>query len=232
MNSGKDIWAKAIESAGGEVWQNPRYLHLSGEARFSPYASIDKVLDFDTYEMYRVFPSESTAAHQANGQIRFEAKAGEEVFFRLCFDGKNSDIYLSEKAKPHAEHFKWSNNFGFGIFRFADRDGFTIERMVDDQVDGHPCYLLKITDASQTDTYFAVDKDAGYIRQVGFNTDLGWHHRTYSHFEKTASGFVQPERICIYFNGLKWMDIYWQHYEINVPPDEDIFRQRETHDDK
>ncbi|MEM6800078.1 MAG: hypothetical protein AAF696_01675 [Bacteroidota bacterium] len=230
MSSANDIWKMAIEAAGGEIWQKPRFLHLSGEARFTPYASHSDVLDFDTYKMYRVFPEENDAARKANGKVRFDAAEGKEDFFKLCFDGKESNLYLSEKAKPHAEHFKWSNNFGFSIFRFADREDFHIERMADDRADGYACYVLKIRDARQTDTYFWLDKEKGYIRQLGFDTEKGWHHRIYSNFERTKSGFLQPERLCIYFSGLKWMDIYWQHYEINVPIADEIFTLRERQD--
>lgn len=229
MKTGKNIWDFAIKAAGGKVWQNPETLHLSGKAIFTPYGRIKDLLHFDTYKMYRVFPSENKAAHQANGKVRFDAAAGDDSFFQLCFDGKNSQVFLSEIAKPYADHFKWSNNFGFGIFRFADREGFSIERLVDDQVEGFPCFVLKITDPKQTETYFAVDQENGYIRQVGFSTDLGWHHRTYDVFSKTPVGFLQPEKIRIYFSGIKWMDIHWQEYEVNSPISDQVFTSKKQH---
>lgn len=227
MKTGLEIWEFAIAAAGGSIWQEPKTLHLSGEAIFTPYGSPDKTLVFDTYEMYRVFPSENQAAHQANGKVRFDAAAGQTQFFQLCFDGKQSNVFLSDLAKPYADHFKWSNNFGFGIFRFANREGFSIERLIDDQVEGFPCYVLKITDAKQTETFFSIDQELGFIRQVGFSTELGWHHRTYDIFEKNTNGFIQPEKIRIYFSGIKWMDIHWQRYTVNLPISDEIFTLKE-----
>ena len=67
-----EILQKAIEAAGGSVWQNPTTLQLSGQAHFTPFGSLAKALHFDTYRMYRVFPQHNEAAHTANGKVAFE----------------------------------------------------------------------------------------------------------------------------------------------------------------
>jgi len=141
----------------------------------------------------------------------------------LKFNGKDSNINLADVAKPYAEYFKWSNNFGFGILRFADQDTFSVERLVDDQIEGHPCYFIKITDPQENVTFFAADQTTYFLRMVGFSTGLGWHHRIYSDFQPDTTGFVQPMRVRIYFDGIKWVDIDWESVQVNEPIPEEWF---------
>ncbi|MFM7462042.1 MAG: hypothetical protein ACKO15_14520, partial [Burkholderiales bacterium] len=144
----KQILQMAVAASGGDTWQQPKTLMLKGDAVWTPYGKTDAAhqMKFDDYAMYRVFPTENDSARQASGKVRFDAKQGENVFMQLIFDSKATHNFLSEQAKPYQKHFSWSNNFGFGILRFADRDGFQVDRLTDDQIEGALCYVVQITD--------------------------------------------------------------------------------------
>ena len=134
--TGKAILQDAVKASGGATWQQPKMLMLKGDAVWTPHGKTDAatMLRFDEYAMYRVFPADNDAARQANGKVRFDAASNKTPFMQLIFDGKNTHNFLSDAAKPYQKHFSWSNNFGFGILRFADREGFVVERLTDDQV--------------------------------------------------------------------------------------------------
>lgn len=220
------IIKQAIAAAGGDTWQQPQTLELKGDATFTPFGKTDPAnkLEFNEYLMYRVFPSENTAAHQANGKVRFDAWAGKNNFMQLVFDGKATRNSLSEAAKPYQKHFSWSNNFGFGILRFADKEGFLLARLADDQVEGQECYVVQITDPKKMVTTFFVDRKTNFIRSVAFTTDVGYHHRIYSEFSKAPNvNFVQPQRVRLYFDGIKWMDIRWRKFKVNEPIADSVF---------
>jgi hypothetical protein len=226
--TGKEILKRTVIASGGDTWQQPQTLQLSGDATWTPYGKTDtSSMYFDTYKMYRVFPSENSAARQANGKVRFDAKYGDSTYMQLIFDSKITKNYLSGRAKPYQKYFSWSNNFGFSIIRFADRDSFTVNRLANDLVDGHDCYVVQIIDPKKFTTSFWIDSKSFYIRSVGFVTDLGWHHRIYSDFEKLNVGagkfFIQPKRLRLYFEGVKWMDINWRNNKVNREIPDNIF---------
>lgn len=222
--SASEILKRAVAAAGGDTWQRPQTLVLQGVADFYPEGCRDKKMHFDKYAMYRVFPPENDEAHKANGRVRFDAAEGDSIFFKLTFDGKTSSTYLSPKAKPYEKHFAWTNNFGFGIIRFADSPGFRLDLLADDQVEGYPCHFIQITDPKQNKTLFAIDTRNFYIRMVGFNTEVGYHHRIYSDFKKAPDvSFLQPTRVRLYFEGVKWMDIRWQQFAVNQPIAPQVF---------
>jgi|694.fasta_scaffold02350_2 hypothetical protein len=226
--SAKEILQWAVAASGGNLWQQPESLELHGTALFTPFGKTDTShqKQLDTYSMYRIFPGESKAAHQANGKIRFDAAAGEQVFMQLIFDGSKTQNKLSEAARPYREHFSWSNNFGFGIIRFADRDSFLVERLTDELNDGIPCYTVQITDPKKMITVFQIDKKNHLIRGVSFSTTVGYHHRIYSDFKKIKVGdrfFMQPGRVRLFFDGVRWMDIHWQKHRVNEPISDDVF---------
>jgi hypothetical protein len=222
--SAKEILRRTVTASGGDTWQQPNTLLLRGVATFTPHGKTDSLLFFDKYAMYRIFPAENNAAHQANGKVRFDAFYGQNSFFELKFDGKKSKMQMSDRAKPYSKHFNWSNNFGFGIIRFADRDSFQVTRLTDDQVEGYPCYMVQITDPKQTITTFGIDKKTFYIRLVAFTTDVGYHHRIYSNFKKAINiSFIQPTRVRLYFDGVKWMDINWQEFKVNERIEDKVF---------
>jgi hypothetical protein len=225
----KKILQLAVAAAGGDTWQQPKTLVLQGDAVWTPYGKMDAAhrIRFDDYAMYRVFPTENDAARQANGKVRFDAKDGGNTFMQLIFDGRETQNFLSDRAKPYQKHFSWSNNFGFGILRFADREGFVVERLADDQVEGALTYVVQITDPKKQVTTFFIDQQSHYIRSVAFNTDVGYHHRIYSDFKRAPNvAFVQPTRVRLYFDGIKWMDIFWRQFNVNEPIADAVFSKK------
>ncbi|MBL8515083.1 MAG: hypothetical protein JNJ55_13910, partial [Betaproteobacteria bacterium] len=68
------------------------------------------------------------------------------------------------------------------------------------------------------------DRKTSYIRSVAFTTDVGYHHRVYSEFSKAPIvNFVQPQRVRLYFDGIKWMDIRWRQFKVNEPIADSVF---------
>jgi hypothetical protein len=225
--SGQQILQLAIKASGGDTWQRPQTLLLKGDAVFTPYGKTDDthLQRMDDYAMYRVFPAQNDAAHAANGKVRFDAKSGGALFMQLIFDGKDTRNQLSEQAAPYQKHFSWSNNFGFGILRFADQDGYLVERLGDDQIEGKPCFVVQITDPKKMITTFFVDQRQHFIRSVAFDTDVGFHQRIYSDFKSAKNvRFIQPTRVRLYFDGIKWMDIHWRAFAVNQPIADAVFR--------
>jgi hypothetical protein len=224
----REILRLAVAASGGNLWQQPETLELHGTALFTPYGKTDSLhqKQLDNYSMYRIFPADNKAAHQANGKIRFDAASGDQVFMQLIFDGTKTRNVLSDDARPFREHFSWSNNFGFGIIRFADKDSFLVERLTDEMYDGFPCFTVQITDTKKMITVFQIDKKSYLIRGVGFTTTVGYHHRIYSEFKKIRVGnlfFMQPRRVRLFFDGVRWMDIHWQKHFVNQPIDAEVF---------
>ncbi len=227
--SAKEILKLAVAASGGNTWQQPKTLQLSGNASFTPFGKKDSSsFYFDTYKMYRVFPSENNAARVANGKVKFDAKYGDSIFMQLIFDSKISKNYLSEKAKPYQKYFSWSNNFGFSIIRFADRDSFVVSKLVNDNIEGFECFVVQIKDPKNFITTFWIDAKKYFIRSVGFVTDLGWHQRIYSNFEKLNAGkklfFIQPKKLKLYFEGIKWMEINWINNKVNEQIEDIVFQ--------
>ena len=221
-----EVLKKATEVAGGETWHNPKTLLLKGDADFTPYGLADEknAIHFDKYVMHRVFPPYNDEAHKMNGRVRFDAAYKDSTFFLLNFDGKKQTLNLSERAKPYAKQFNLSNNFGFSIIRFADKPEFQTLLLGDDFVDGFPCYIIKIIDPKKNQTVFGIDKKDFYIRQVAFGTEIGFHHRIYSDFKKAKNvSFLQPTRLRIYFEGLKWVDIHWREFYVNQEINDKVF---------
>lgn len=223
------IVEKAVEEAGGDAWAKPKTLLLRGEAVFYWQGEKKEELRVDNYKMWRVFPTENKAAHQANGRVRFDAFRGDQLYFQISFDGRESYAKFSPEAEHTRESSRWENNFGFGILRFARDPGFALTRMADDQVEGHDCYFIRVIDPKQQITDFGIDKKDYAIRYVGFKTPRGFHHRIYSEFRWHQNPrFRQPCRVRLYYDGVKWTDIHWKEFEINKPIAEDVFVLKKT----
>ena len=109
-----EIAKKTIEANGGENWRRPKTLQLSGTATIIWNG---KTYTLDNYKMWRVFPDANDNARGANGKVRFDAFAGDKLFFQIAFDGKNTVQNLSDDAKAKEEMLKWSNN---SAFQFLD----------------------------------------------------------------------------------------------------------------
>ena len=216
-----EIAKKTIAASGGENWRRPKTLQLSGNATL--YWN-DKAYKITTYKMWRVFPDENEAARSANGKVRFDAFEGDKLFFQISFDSKNTVQFLSDEAKKQEELLKWSNNFGFSIFRFVENKDFQIIRLPDDKIDGFPCYFIKIIDPKKTETIFGVDRKTFFIRYAAFKTPIGFHQRIYSDFKMNKNPqFNQPRSLRIFVEGVKIADVYWSDFKVNEPIADEVF---------
>ncbi|MEM7586029.1 MAG: VOC family protein [Acidobacteriota bacterium] len=217
------IVERAYEEAGGEAWRRPETLRLSGVATLYEQGHADRVTVADRYDMWRVFPQQSDDAHRANGKVRFDAFAGDDLVFQVSYDGEKTYDH-NGVVPPERARRDWSAAFGFGILRFALDDGFRVERLADDQVEGHDCYFVRVIDPSESQTMFGIDQTDFSVRMVGFETPRGWHHRVYSDFEwHEAPRFRQPTRVRLYYDGVKTNDIHWQEFAVNAPLDDALF---------
>jgi hypothetical protein len=221
--NGAAIVALAQDAAGGPRWRDIRSLQLAGTAVFYRDGKREQRSVADSYKMWRVFPSESADAHAANGQVRFHAQSGDRTLFQISFDGEHSYDQNGRIDDASASE-RWKSNFGFGIIRFALRDGFSVTRMADDSVDGHDCFFVQVRDPSERQTLFAIDKASHAIRMVGFDTPQGFHHRVYDNFQRhEGDPFVQPGSVRLYYDGVKTTDIRWTDFEVNPQIPRDTF---------
>lgn len=219
----RQIVSRAHAAAGGEAWIRPRTLHLVGRAVLYRDGLFAQRTKAEHYEMWRVFPAWNEAAHGASGKVRIDATSGGRVLFQQAFDGEhtwNQDGRV-EQAQASRE---WSENFGFGIIRFALDPGFVLTRMADDQVEGHPSYVVRVRDPAGTDTSFWIDQTDYAIRKVGFDTARGWHTRIYSDFRfHRTPRFQQPTRVRLYYDDVLTNDVHWQRFAIDGPIDDAVF---------
>jgi hypothetical protein len=207
------IIARAHEAAGGEEWVRPRTLHLVGEAVF--YREGGVVERHERYEMWRVYPETKDDAHAADGMVRIQSWRDGQTALLLAFDGERS--YTAAGPQPPSEADRqWSENFGFGVIRFALDEGYTQVRLPDDLVDGRPVFVVDVVDPAGGRTQFAIAQDNFQILRVGFATPRGWHERIYSDFyTNPGSAWVQPTRIRLFYNGVKQNELYWYSFALN-----------------
>jgi hypothetical protein len=217
------IVQRAHEAAGGAAWKRPKTLHLTGRATLYRDGLAANALVLDHYEMWRVFPAWNDAAHGANGKFRLEGRAGERVVIRQSFDG--TDTWdANGKLPPALASREASENYGFGIIRFALDEGFRLVRLPDDQVEGHPSHAVRVIDPTGSETTFWIDRESFAIRKVGFDTPRGWHERIYSDFYRVEpSGFMQPGRVRLYYKGALTNDITWEQAVVDAPIADAVF---------
>jgi hypothetical protein len=217
------IVQRAHEAAGGSVWKRPKTLHLIGRATIYRDGLAANALALDHYEMWRVFPAWNDAAHGANGKFRLEARAAERVVIRQSFDGV--DTWDANGKVPQAQASREaSENYGFGIIRFALDEGFRLARVPDDQVEGHASHAVRVTDPTGGETTFWIDRGSFAIRKVAFDTPRGWHERIYSDFYRVEpSGFMQPGRVRLYYRGALANDIIWTKAVVDAPVAPEVF---------
>ncbi|MEO6170366.1 MAG: hypothetical protein ABIO84_05465 [Lysobacter sp.] len=219
----RTIVSRAHEVAGGAAWQRPVTLHLRGRALLYEDGVLDTRTVAERWEMWRVFPMWNTTAHGPSGKVRVEGASNGKLLFQVSFDGTNTYDRngLVPGAKASAE---WAEAFGFGIIRFALDDGFSLTRLADDQVEGHPSYNVAVKDPSGSSTLFWIDSASHVIRKVGFDTPRGWHERIYSGFEYHQNPrFMQATRVRLYYKGALTNDITWEQYAINAPIADAVF---------
>ena len=221
--TGNEIMAKAHLAAGGDTWANPKSAFMSGYGLFW-YNGSDTPVRHEPHRMWRVYPAEKGAAHQADGKVRIDSFRGEHPVFQVSFDGTNTYNQQGKVDDELADSNRWASNFGFGVIRHAFDDGYNIKRVADDQVDGHEVYVVQITDPAGGKTLFAFDKDDFMVRKLGFMTPRGWHERLYSdHFSKPGISWIQPGKVRLFYNGVKSNEVYWTDFEINNEFSDEVF---------
>ena len=174
--------------------------------------------------MWRVFDPGRQAAHAAEGKVRITSMSKGKQMFTVGFDGTNTWNEKGVFPKVEADAF-WASNFGFGIIRRAGNPGFVAARVADDSIDGHPIYLVRLTDPQGGATLFGIDRATYAIRTMGFTTPRGWHLRTYDDFVRLKNpDWLQARKVTLYYNGVKANEVYWAKAVVNAPIDEGLFR--------
>ena len=217
------IVGMAHAAAGGDSWKRPGTLHLVGSATLHRDGTAASRAEVAHYEMWRVFPAWNRAAHGANGKFRLDARNGDALLFQVSFDG--SDTWNQDgRVEQAAASREWSENFGFGIIRFALDEGFTLARMADDQVDGRAAWTVRVDDPEGGRTLFWIDQADHSVRKVAFDTPRGWHERIYSDFYMVdPPRFQQPGRVRMYYGGVLVSDIRWTRAEVDAPIADAVF---------
>ncbi len=207
----------AVASAGGDGWLHARTNVMSGHATLCRDADPARCVHADRYVMYRVYPIEVKAAHAGTGKFRLDADANGKPIFRIAFDGTRS-YDQDGPVPPERAANDEANAFGFSAIRFARTPGYRVERLTDDDIEGRPCFLVRVTDPSGQYTLFGIDREDGSIRYAAWRSPRGWHHRLYSDFYWVPEpGFLQPGRVRLYYDGLKAVDIRWTRASIGEP---------------
>jgi len=212
-----EIVRRAHSAAGGEDWMRPRTLTLTGRGLFWPQGTEASRIEVPDYRMWRVYPAQSDDAHAANGWVRIDAKHGDgSIYFQAAYDGETT--YNQNGAVPGAEASReWSENFGFGIIRFALGEGFILERLPDDMADGRPMHVIRVNDPQGGKTLFGIAAGHYAIVWLAFETPRGWHERRYSEFYRNPGvSFTQSGRVRLYYDGVKQNEIIWTGYALNA----------------
>lgn len=220
---GPAILARATEAAGGEGWAKAKTLMLAGHAVFYGPSGAAPRSTADDYRMWRVYDPARAASHSAEGKVRIIASAKGRPLFTVGYDGTTTWNERGVVPKAEADAY-WATNFGFGIIRHASDPGFKAERVPDDSIDGHPLYMVRLTDPSGGVTLFGIDQQSYAIRTMGFATPRGWHVRTYDDFVTLAHPrWLQARHVTLYYNGVKANEVFWTDTKVNAPIDDAIF---------
>ncbi|MEO1034096.1 MAG: hypothetical protein AAFX44_00925 [Pseudomonadota bacterium] len=215
-----EIVARAHAAAGGAFWVNPQTLSMDGYGLFYDGATTRR---HEQHRMWRVYPASKAVAHQADGKVRIDSVSNGKVVFQVSWDGERTYTQAGPIA-DRASASQWQASFGFGAIRFALSDGYRLERLPNDHVDGHATYTVKVVDPSGGATLFGIDQKSYRIRWLGFDTPRGWHERRYSEFfEKPGVRWVQPGRVRLYYDGVKSNEIVWTDFRVNEPIADELF---------
>ncbi len=219
----REIVRLAHAAGGGDSWKRPKTLHLTGSATLYSDGTAASRAEVPHYEMWRVFPAWNRAAHGANGKFRLDARNGDATVYQISYDGKDT---WNDKGKVEqaAASREWSENFGFGIIRFALDEGFEVTRMADDQVEDRAAWTVRVADPGGGRTMFWIDQVDHTVRKVGFETPRGWHERIYSDFYMVERPrFQQPGRVRLYYAGALVSDIRWTAAVVDAPIADAVF---------
>ena len=212
--SGDDIVRQVYANAGGDIWANPRSAYMSGYGLF--WSGSSEPVRHERHAMWRVYPEAKGDAHQADGRVRIDSWRDGEIAFQLSFDGEHT--YTQQgRLDESADSSRWASNFGFGVIRHALDEGYSVVRGPDDLVGGRESYTITIVDPAEGETLFSIAQDDFAILKLAFSTPRGWHERYYSDFfTDEATGWVQPGRVRLFYNGIKANEVIWTDVEINA----------------
>ena len=220
-----EIIERAYVHAGGDDWVNPTSLLMEGYGLF--WRGSEDFVRYEPYSMWRVYPEEKSDSHAADGRVRIEALSDDQVVFQIAFDG-DATYDQNGPLEDQANSERWASNFGFGVIRHALDDGYTVDRLPDDSVDGATTYTVRVTDAAGGQTLFAIRHRDFAIVSVAFDTPRGWHRRIYSEFFRNdEGGWLQPGRVRLYYDGVKANEVYWTRFEIGETYPLELFQLEE-----
>lgn len=175
----RQIVERAHAAAGGQAWLAAGTNVMRGQATLCRDGDPARCVHADRYEMYRVYPTElERGAHAGSGKFRLDAHVGDRVLFMVAFDGERSYDQNGPVPAERASSDEMSA-FGFSAIRFALQPGFTVERLTDDQVEGHDCHFVRVTDPTGAHTVFGIDRQTYAVRSAGWSTPKGFHQRLY-----------------------------------------------------
>lgn len=218
-----EIVARTHAAAGGAAWLRAGSNIMRGHATLCRDGRPEACVTADRYEMYRIYPTDLRQAHAGSGKFRLDAWVGDRLLFQTAFDGERSYDQNGPVSGARAASDEGSG-FGFSAIRFALAEGFRVERMLDDQVEGHPCYIVRVTDPAGQTTTFGIARADYSIRSAAWLSPRGWHQRLYSDFYRVGpGGFLQPGRVRHYYEGVKSIDIRWTSAEIGTPIADEVF---------
>ncbi|MDI9347515.1 MAG: hypothetical protein QM538_03345 [Methylacidiphilales bacterium] len=219
--SAQAIITKAWDKSGGDAWRKASSLYLTGRAIF--YKDGSEII-YDNYSMWRVYEDAKPDAHRADGRVRIEGKRNSKLVFLNTFDGKTTYDTQGPISDQSANE-QWASNFGFGAIRNALDPGWQQKRLPDDLIDGIPSYLVELTDPSGGITRFGIAQKDFNIIYVGFKTPRGYHERRYSNFfSKPNQSWLQPARVRLYYDGIKYNEVIWTDFTINQQFPEELFK--------
>ncbi|MCC5860991.1 MAG: hypothetical protein JJT93_03665 [Gammaproteobacteria bacterium] len=219
----EEIIEFAAKTAGGDAWRYAQTNVMRGHATLCRDGRPEACVHADDYVMYRLYPTDITDVHAGTGKFRLDAFVEGEVLFQNSYDGEHSWTHRGRVPEAEAQEAQQSN-FGFSAIRFAGREGFPVERLVDDTIEGLACYTVRVGDPSGGSTLFWIEQATGLIRAVAWPTPRGFHQRVYTEFYWIDDpGFMQPGRVRLYYDGIKVNDIYWTEASINVPLADALF---------
>ncbi|WP_371397220.1 hypothetical protein [Fretibacter rubidus] len=208
--------ARAHDAAGGAQWSAPTSLFMDGYGVF--YRGGEGGTNASTHErhrMWRVYAAEKSDAHRVDGKVRVRSEKDGVPVIDVSYDGATTYTTAGPQPKSEADK-RWASNFGFGVIRHAFDDGYTLKRLPDDLIDGRAAFMIEVIDPTGGSTIFGIAQDNSQILKVGFDTDRGWHERTYSNFfSNPGEAWVQPGRVRLYYNGVKANEVIWTSYRIN-----------------
>ena len=221
QQSATDIMRAAHLHAGGRFWSRPKTLSLTGHGYFYKDG---KTHFHENHKMYRVFESEKTDAHQANGKVRIESYRSGTPIIMVTFDGENTYDLSGKRPKSDADK-QWASSFGFGVIRHALDEGYRLERLPDDKVDGSKVFTIKVIDPNDGVTLFGIAQSDYKIVKVAFQTPRGWHERIYSEFfTKEGLDWQQSGRVRLFYDGVKSNEIVWTDFDVNEELPDSLFK--------